>query len=102
MPLDGKSYDQVCGLLDTGHPVVIGLSISQSFYTPDTEGVIGQKGGDLDTGSHAVIAVGYGRTSEENCMLIRNSWGPTWGLNGHAFIKRSYMESRLILTSAMV
>jgi hypothetical protein len=38
VPLDGKSFDQVCGLLDVGHPVLLGVRISESFYLPNTDG----------------------------------------------------------------
>lgn len=102
MPLDGKSYDQVCELLDAGHPVVLGLRISESFYAPDTNGIIRQNMVDPETGSHAVIAVGHGRTPKQSCMLIRNSWGLAWGLEGHAFVEKSYLHNRILLTSTML
>ena len=41
-------------------------------------------GTDLD---HAVIAVGYGvDQTKGEYYIVRNSWGPTWGLNGYVNI----------------
>lgn len=43
--------------------------------------------------SHAVVAVGMGRDSvtNERHVLIRNSWGVSWGDNGHAWLPQSYV-----------
>lgn len=43
--------------------------------------------------SHAVIAVGVGNDSitNERHVLIRNSWGVSWGNNGHAWLPESYI-----------
>ena len=102
LPLGSTSFDQVCGLLDAGRPVLLGVRISESFYSPNTEGVVGEKSPDPDTGNHAMIAVGHGTTAKGSCVLVRNSWGSTWGLNGHAFVEKGYLENRLILTSVII
>jgi Papain family cysteine protease len=102
LSLDRQSFDQVCQLLNAGHPVVLGLRMSESFYTPNREGIVEQITHDPDTGRHAVVAVGHGRTAKESCILVRNSWGPIWGVEGHAFVEKGYLEKRLILTSVVV
>eukprot|EP00980_Cylindrotheca_fusiformis_P007759 scaffold1648_cov115-Cylindrotheca_fusiformis.AAC.14 len=44
--------------------------------------------------NHAVVAVGYGETAATAdapsvpFYIIRNSWGSTWGMEGHFWIKR--------------
>ena len=40
---------------------------------------------DMDV-NHAVTVVGYGKSNQRGCSeywLIKNSWGPLWGLDGH-------------------
>ena len=39
--------------------------------------------------NHAVVVVGYGidSTTTEEYWILRNSWGTTWGLNGHLYLK---------------
>jgi len=100
-PRERKSFGQICLQLDSGNPVVLGVRISESFYFPNPDGIVERKNPDPDTGRHAIIAVGYGNTAKEACILVRNSWGPTWGVAGHAFLERSYLEERLILTSVI-
>lgn len=43
--------------------------------------------------SHAVVAVGMGSDSvtSERHVLVRNSWGVSWGDNGHAWLSESYI-----------
>lgn len=44
---------------------------------------------------HAMLAVGFGSYSGDSVMLVRNSWGPLWGHEGHAWIREGYLINRL-------
>lgn len=90
--------------VDAGVPVVIGMFTSTTFMSPaswqqhGTEVVLGRDPGEpIDSATgHALVVVGRGRLSGEPILLIRNSWGPHWGADGHAWVYEDYLTPRLV------
>jgi len=72
----------VGGALAAGRLVVLGLKLWPGFFSPVAGWVNAPTAADLMGDAHAVVAVGFDRDSSS--LLIRNSWGPTWGVRGHA------------------
>lgn len=73
-----------------GIPVVFGFSVYESFETPAVErtGVVPLPDPDERLlGGHAVVAVGYDRTT----FLVRNSWGSAWGDSGYCTMPVEYV-----------
>ncbi len=73
--------------LADGYPFVFGFIMYKSFEKNPKgtwrSGVmpIPKPGSEKSVGGHAVMAVGYDDRTQT--MLVRNSWGPDWGLDGH-------------------
>ena len=98
---DGESrpvgVDEIIGLLDTGSPTVMLMMLSDAFYMPDALGVVRAAAGEGPDPArrHAVIAVGYSMVDGARAVLIRNSWGAGWGLDGHAWLPEPFIAPRL-------
>lgn len=77
--------------LAAGHPVGILISLTQSFMSP-VDGIVPFET-NVYPGRHAVVIVGYGSDQAGNeHYLICNSWGSSWGVNGHAWVPDSYLN----------
>jgi len=80
------------GCLASGYPFVFGFSVYSNFESAEvaSSGILQMPGAD-DTlmGGHAVMAVGY--DDQNTRFLVRNSWGPNWGLKGYFYIPYAYL-----------
>jgi hypothetical protein len=89
--------DEIIARLDAGSPTVMLMMLSDAFYMPDALGVVraAAKEGPDPARHHAVIAVGYGIVGGTRAVLVRNSWGAGWGLDGHAWLPEPFVAPRL-------
>ncbi|WP_181166027.1 MULTISPECIES: C1 family peptidase [unclassified Mesorhizobium] len=93
---------KICEHLDQERVVVLGLVITEGFRTPDQSGRINVSATDPERGGHAVLAVGYGYDQNGDLyVLIRNSWGTAWGLKGHAWVSKAYLDAQLYETAVI-
>lgn len=73
--------------LDAGSPVVLGVVVFDSMFRPTPKGRVElPPAGSPVRGRHAVLAVGY----NADALLIRNSWGETWGVDGYGWLTDAY------------
>lgn len=91
-----NSVDEIVGLISDAKAPVVVIRLSNSFFTPNEDGVVVPVlGEDDNVGSHAVICVGLGAYRGREVIMIRNSWGPSWGDHGYAWVYRDYLTSQL-------
>lgn len=83
-------------VLHDGHLIFFGAYIYASFVTP-INGLC--KFPDISKeallGGHALTIVGYDDT--QNVMIVRNSWGITWGMGGYCYMPYDYFTKLFLL-----
>lgn len=53
-----------------------------SDFTSYKSGVYHKTEGAMQLGGHAVEIVGWGSDNGDSYWLVKNSWGPEWGIGG--------------------
>jgi len=87
-----RSLTQMKGCLASGYPFVFGFTVYESFES-DAVARTGEVPMPSTTekvlGGHAVMAVGYDDASSR--FIVRNSWGPGWGMDGYFTMPYAYL-----------
>jgi C1A family cysteine protease len=89
-----RDLAQFKGCLAAGYPFVLGFTVYTAFESPQIA-----KTGTLNLptsaetviGGHAVMAVGYDDAAQR--FIVRNSWGPVWGMKGYFTMPYAYLLS---------
>jgi len=87
-----RSLAQMKGCLAEGYPFLFGFTAYEAFETPVVAktGVLAMPAhAESALGGHAVLAVGFSEARQ--AFLVRNSWGPGWGLEGHFYMPAAYL-----------
>ncbi|MEO1379411.1 MAG: C1 family peptidase [Pseudomonadota bacterium] len=92
-----RDVGQICAELNDGRPAIVLSVLTRSFFRPQQTGVIDHIQNDevFPVPRHAVVAVGHGLIGQQRAVLIRNSWGPTWGLQGHGWLTENYLTRHM-------
>jgi C1A family cysteine protease len=87
-----RTLTQMKGCLASGYPFVFGFTVYESFES-DTVARTGEVPmpamSEKVLGGHAVLAVGYDDSTSR--FLVRNSWGPGWGMDGYFTMPYAYL-----------
>jgi len=87
-----QDLTQMRGCLASGYPFVFGFTVYETFESEQVakSGVVPMPSSDeKPVGGHAVMAVGYDDAHQR--FIVRNSWGPDWGMKGYFTIPYAYL-----------
>ena len=87
-----QTLDQMKGCLASGLPIVLGISVYESFESQQVtkSGVVPMPANSEKLlGGQAILAVGY--NDAEQRFVMRNSWGTSWGMQGYFTIPYAYL-----------
>jgi len=87
-----QTLSQMKGCLASGYPFVFGFAVYESFESQqvaDSGHAPMPAPGEAQIGGHAVMAVGYEDANQ--WFIIRNSWGPAWGMQGYFTLPYAYL-----------
>jgi hypothetical protein len=88
--------DDVIERIRQGHPVGLIVESTLTLFKP-VDGVVAFSPHILQDRVHAVLAVGVGESSRgEPHVLIRNSWGVSWGHQGYAWLPKEYIDTHAL------
>lgn len=91
--IQGNNLDQIKHSIVSGYPVIIGMTVYESFESQEVEitGILPMpQPNEQILGGHAVDIVGYDDASK--MFIVRNSWGTQWGFSGGIFQSRGYFK----------
>ena len=70
-------------------PVTIAIDASEWGFAYYSHGIYSSYKCQKNLHNHAVLIVGYGSENGIDYWIIKNSWGPSWGLNGYMKLARN-------------
>jgi hypothetical protein len=98
------SVDRVIQELDQGRPVIVLTMLSRAFYQRNPQGVVDPASGEQPEPDrrHAVVAVGHGMVDGKRAVLVRNSWGPSWGDAGYGWLTEPFLGPRIYAAATLL
>jgi C1A family cysteine protease len=94
-----NDLNQLKTCLSANKPFIFGFSVYDSFedptiWNPKIDAMpYPNPNKEKLIGGHTVVAVGY--SDKRKCFIVRNNWGPEWGLEGYFFMSYEFICSEM-------
>ena len=89
-----QDLNEIKTALASGFPVIIGFTVYTAFESQEvaSTGVLNMPAANESVlGGHAVLVVGYDDSQQR--FIVRNSWGPNWGMAGYFTMPYAYLTN---------
>jgi C1A family cysteine protease len=97
------SYQEILSALADDLPVVFGAKLYESFQSTlvESTGLVKlPKPNEPFVGNHAMLAVGFDKAKD--IIIVRNSWGSKWGMDGYCEMPGDYFRSQDLVRDCWV
>lgn len=90
--------------IEEGKSVVLGVEVTESLIFALEGRVTPTVWPEPVLGHHAMTALGYGTTASANepFLIVRNSWGSTWGWQGYALLSPRFVARHVPMAAALL
>lgn len=84
-------------------PVDVAIDASQPTFQLYSQGIYYDKSckNHFSALNHEMAAIGYGSNEQGDYWIVRNSWGPSWGMQGYILMARNRNNHCGITTDAV-
>lgn len=99
--VNGMAFDDIWATVESGQPVLVGMTVSDAFYAPGADGIVDSDEPEDPMRKHAVVIVATATQAKKRLVLARNSWGQAWGMSGYAWLVERYASPRIRVVLAI-